>query len=73
MANAVKRPGRFTRLPVAAQVVLILLSPLALWLAICLLAVGGWAIPVGWVIVQAITRPRRRGRPARPILRRRER
>lgn len=65
-----KPPGWFARLPLAVRVLLVLVSPLALWLVVCLLAVGGWAIPVGWLIVQAVVRPRRRGRAGRPILRR---
>lgn len=68
-----KPPGRFARLPLAVQVTLVLVSPLLLWLTVCVLAVGGWAVPVGWVIFQAVARPRRRGRAARPILRRRTR
>lgn len=59
----------WNRLPVPVRVLLVLVSPLALWLAVCLLA-AGWPVVVGLLIAQGAIRPRRKGKPRHSILRR---
>lgn len=61
---------RFWALPGPVRFLVLLTSPLWLWLAVCLLAVGGWAVLAGFLVVIGAARPRRRGQPARNLLRR---
>ncbi len=56
--------------PGPLRLVLFICSPLLIWLAVCLLAVGGWLVVVGYLLAISIVRPRRRGRPSHRILRR---
>lgn len=60
----------FWALPRPVRLLILVTSPLWGWLAVCLLAVGGWAPLVGFLIVIGVARPRWRGKPNRQMFRR---
>jgi hypothetical protein len=53
----------FASLPLVVRLVLLALVPLGVWLAVCLLAVGGWALAV--VAVPWIAMCKKKRRPTR--------
>lgn len=59
----------FRELPGLLRFVLFATAPAWIWLAICLITLG-WPFGAGYLIVLAVMRPRRRGQPARNLLRR---
>jgi hypothetical protein len=61
---------RFRALPAPVRFVVLLTSPLWLWLTVCFLAVGGWAVLAGALVVIGVARPRWRGQPNKHIFRR---
>jgi fatty acid desaturase len=53
-------PAPVTRTSVSPlRVLAIGTAPLWIWLAICLLAVGGWVIPLAYLLGATMVRPRR--------------